>query len=136
MVEASAAAAGTWDVGLELCTPEAGLDPKALLSLRLALSLVRSPTFKPLCSTFSGIGWSSFLNVLNASIRSSAVAWRIRPTLRVLRIRERRLRRAFSAGALERLPGSAGITSVSASSSSSSSVSGEVGWRSTRLQTS
>ena len=39
--------AGTWDVGLELCTPEAGLDPKALLNLALALFIVRSPTFRP-----------------------------------------------------------------------------------------
>ena len=132
VVEASGGG-GTRDVGLEPWTPEAGLDPKALLNLCLALSLVRSLTFKPPWSTFSFEGWFSFLNVLNASMRSSAVAWRIRPTLRVLRIRERRLRRAFSVGALERLPGSAGTAKVSISSSSTSSVSGDVGCRSTRL---
>lgn len=43
----TSAAAGTWDVGLELLTPEAGLDPKALLNLALALFIVRSPTFRP-----------------------------------------------------------------------------------------
>ena len=92
----AAAAAVTLDVGLELCTPEAGLDPKALLNLALALFMVRSPTFKPPWSTFSFVVWFSFLNLLKASMRSSGVAWRIRPALRVLRIRERRLRRAVS----------------------------------------
>ena len=106
----ASAAAGIWDVGLELCTPEAGLDPKALLNLALALFIVRSPTFRPLGSTVSSVAWFSSLSLLKASMRSSPVAWRIRPTLRVLRIRERRLRRAVSVGALERLPGSVGVT--------------------------
>lgn len=101
VVEASAVAvaavAGIWDVGLELCTPEAGLDPKALLNLALALFIVvRSPTFEAPWSTFSLVVWFSLLNLLKASMRSLGVAWRIRPTLRVLRIRERRLRRAAS----------------------------------------
>ena len=47
-VVGSSAVVGIWDVGRELCTPEAGLDPKALLNLALALFIVRSPTFKPL----------------------------------------------------------------------------------------
>lgn len=96
-VGASAAAGGIWDVGLELCTPEAGLDPKALLNLALALFMVvRSPTFEAAWSTFSLVVWFSLLNLLKASMRSLGVAWRIRPTLRVLRIRERRLCRAAS----------------------------------------
>ena len=104
-----AAAAGTWDVGREPCTPEAGLDPKALLNLALALFIVRSPTIQPPWSTFSFVAWCSSRSLLSASMRSSAVAWRIRPTLRVLRMRERRLRRAVSVGTLERLPGPSGI---------------------------
>ena len=44
---ADAATAGTWDVGREPCIPEAGLDPKALLNLALALFIVRSPTIQP-----------------------------------------------------------------------------------------
>lgn len=44
---AEAAAGGTWEVGREACTPEAGLDPKALLNLALALFIVRSPTIQP-----------------------------------------------------------------------------------------
>ena len=67
-------------------------------------------------------------------MRSSAVAWRIRPALRVLRIRERRLRREVSVGAPEGLPELVGRL-LSASTSSSSSVPVEVGWRSTRLVT-
>ena len=39
---AAVAVAGTWDVGLEACTAELGLDPKALLSLALARFNVRS----------------------------------------------------------------------------------------------
>ena len=69
-------------------------------------------------------------------MRSSAVAWRIRPALSVLRIRERRLRREVSVGAPAASPGLFGSTLVSApssSGSSGSSVSVEVGWRSTRL---
>ena len=129
----SVAVAGTWDVGRELCTPEVGLDPKALLNLALALFIVRSPTLLPPWSRFSFVTWFSSRNLLSASMRSSAVAWRIRPTFRVLRIRERRLRRAVSLGTCKRLPGSAGMASLLTSSSSDSSVLCEVGWRSTRL---
>ena len=71
---ATVAAAGTWDVGRELCTPEVGLEPKALLSLALALFIVLSPTFKPPWSMLSFVAWFSSLNLLNASMRSSAVA--------------------------------------------------------------
>lgn len=45
--EAAAAVGTTCEVGRELCIPEAGLDPKALLNLALALFIVRSPTIQP-----------------------------------------------------------------------------------------
>ena len=134
------AAGGTCDVGREVWTPDVGLDPKALLNLARALVIVPSPALLPLTpwsTTFSFVVVVSFssLNLLSASRRSSAVAWRIRPTFKVFRIRERRLRREVSAGALERVAGPATTAMLSsASSSSGSSASGVVGWRSTRLR--
>ena len=85
-------AAGACDTGLDAGAeiPDAGrAPPKARPSLALILFNVRSPTDQPPSSTFSLVALFrfSFLNLLNASIRSSGVAWRIRP---MWRMRERR----------------------------------------------
>ena len=77
-------AAGTWETGLDAGaeTPDAGrAPPKARPSLALILFNVRSPTDQPPSSILSLVARSrfSFLNLLSASIRSSGVAWRIRP---------------------------------------------------------
>ena len=72
-------AAGAWDTGLDAGAdaPDTGRDPpKARLSLAPILFNVRSPTDQPPSSTFALVARSrfSFLNLLNASIRSSGVA--------------------------------------------------------------
>lgn len=84
---------GAWDTGLDAgaVIPDAGrVPPKARPSLALILFNVRSPTDQPPSSTFSLVALFrfSFLSLLSASIRSSGVAWRIRP---MWRMRERRL---------------------------------------------
>lgn len=92
-------AAGACETGLDAGAeiPDAGrAPPKARPSLVLILFNVRSPTDQPPSSLFSLLARClfSFLNLLNASIRSSGVAWRIRP---MWRTRERRLWRVSSA---------------------------------------
>lgn len=142
----AAEAAGASDTGLEpgADIPDAGRDPpKARLIPNCRLSLapilfnVRSPTDQPPSSTFALVARSrfSFLNLLSASIRSSGVAWRMRP---MWRMRVRRLWRVVSA--FRALFGEAGETALwgdgsdSASSVSRSSMFEFVGWRSTRLK--
>ena len=79
---------GTADT-LREAAPDPGSDPRARPNLA---PILLTPPGRPPCSWLESVAWSSFRNLLNAAIRSSGVAWRIRPIFKVCMIRDRRFR--------------------------------------------